>query len=50
MDSERLVGRNKSYGLQKKVNGVRLGIKIDTIDVNVFIIHVRPIIKHADKI
>jgi len=44
MDFEELEGRNKSYGLQKKVSGVRLGIRRDTIDVNVFIIHVRPII------
>jgi hypothetical protein len=44
MDIEPLVRRNKSYGLQKKVNGVKLGIRIDTIDVNVIIIPVRPII------
>jgi hypothetical protein len=47
MDFETLVGCNKSYyGLQKKVNDVRLGIRRrrDTIDVNVFIIHVKPII------
>jgi hypothetical protein len=44
MDFEALERRNKSYGVQKKLSGIILGIRIDTIDTNVFIIQVRPII------